>query len=106
MIVSQIQILSFLLLGTMLAWKDVLTLINGTHKEFDEIKRNDNVPSDSEIQTMIGQLEMGDLILRRIHGYGKIYHVGLYIRRNVVIEFTGNNNSSQCPKIRYDHLYL
>ncbi len=81
MIVSQIQILSFLLLGTMLAWKDVLTLINGTHKEFDEIKRNDNVPSDSEIQTMIGQLEMGDLILRRIHGCGKIYHVGLHSQK-------------------------
>lgn len=100
------QILSFLLLGTMINWEDVLLLINGTHKKFDEIQRKDDVPSDSEIQTMIDKLEMGDLILRRIDRCGKIYHVGIYSGRKRVIEFTGNNNSSQCPKIRYDHLYL
>ncbi len=97
MIVS--QILSFLLLGTMVSWEDIWILIQGTSKEFDEIKRNDNGPSDSEIQTMIDQLEIGDLILRRIDSCETFYHVGLYIGRRLVIDFTGNNISSQCPKI-------
>lgn len=81
----------------MLNWEQVLFLLHGTHKEFAEIEKNDQAPSGDEIKNISVKLKTGDLILRRIDGCEVFYHVGLFADKNV-IEFTGNKNSSQCPK--------
>lgn len=65
----------------MIMWNEILFLLDGTHKNFDLIEKNDTgIPS---------QLTTGDLLLRKIYASGP-YHVGIYSGK-YVLEFTGNH---------------
>lgn len=75
-------------------WNEIVFLLNGTHKDFDLIEKNDSgIPS---------QLRTGDLLLRKIYDRGP-YHVGIYCGK-YVLEFTGNHFT--LLTLKYDFTYL